>query len=84
MQRVNSAIVFFLFTAMIGCSAHLSESPQEQEASRVKQEKDRNPSSLLRIAQVLAYSLMGIEEVYSTVYAAVFSTVQLVHLYANR
>ena len=46
MQRVNSAIVFFLFTAMIGCSAHLSESPQEQEASRVKQEKDRNPSSM--------------------------------------
>jgi len=46
MQRVNSAILFLLFTAMIGCSAHLSEPRQEQEASRVKQEKDRNPSPM--------------------------------------
>ena len=46
MIRVKSGIGVFLFTAIIGCSAQLSEAPEGQEASRAKQEQDRKPSSM--------------------------------------
>ena len=46
MIRVKSVIVVFLFTAIIGCSAQLLEGPNQQEASRVKQEEERKPSSI--------------------------------------
>jgi hypothetical protein len=46
MIRVKSVIVVFLFTAIIGCSAQLVEAPKGQEASRVKQEEERKPSSM--------------------------------------
>jgi len=46
MIRVNSVIVAFLFTAIIGCSAGVVEGTKEQEASRAKQDEDRKPSSV--------------------------------------
>jgi len=46
MIRVNSVIVAFLFSAIIGCSAGVVEGTKEQEASRAKQDEDRKPSSV--------------------------------------
>ena len=46
MIRVNSVIVGFLFTAIIGCSAKLVEGTKEQAATRAKQSEDRKPSSM--------------------------------------
>lgn len=46
MIRVNSVIVGFLFSAIIGCSAGVVEGTKEQEPSRAKQDEDRKPSSV--------------------------------------
>jgi hypothetical protein len=46
MIRIQSVMGVFLFTAIIGCSAELVETPKVQEAGRAKQEEDRKPSSI--------------------------------------
>ena len=46
MIRVNSVIVGFLFSTIIGCSAQLVKGTKEQAVSRAKQAEDRKPSSM--------------------------------------
>ena len=46
MFRFKSSILFVVLMVLIGCSSHVVESPQEQEAKRAEQKEDQRPPAV--------------------------------------
>ena len=46
MVRFKSSILFVVLMTLIGCSAQVVESPQEQEAKGAEQKEDQRPHAV--------------------------------------